>query len=100
MNGPETLACYAEREPLNRREKKLVYGELDRNLSDYLDLETEFLEMMFDPSIESYNVLYTKYLRKWTFLTDCIRKTNRFKYTYPNTSYFTDLYKPVEKEKK
>ena len=99
-NGPETLACYANKEPVNRKEKKLIFGELDRNLENYLDLETEFLEKVFDPEMRSYNDLYTKYLTKWNFLTDCIEKLKRFKYTSPNRSYFLDLYKPVEKEVK
>ena len=94
-------ACIARKEPTNRREKKLVFKELDKNLEIFLNIEAEFLEQLLleDENDNSYQDLYKHYLHKWNQTIEYLYNNKKFKYTLPNGTYFKDKFGPVEKEK-
>ena len=78
-----------------RHERRATQFEIERSLPDFCELESLFLNQLFDNNDFEYLELYNHYCAKWIDLIEWMKRIKRFKFTKPNEHYFKELYNPL-----
>lgn len=80
----------------NRSMRRLFAVEYAKNVDSLLNIEKEFLDILFGDQTESYSVLYLEFKAKWDKACFLIESSKRVKYTKIEETYFTEMYAPKE----
>lgn len=91
-----TLPCKSVTALVNRQSKRRVKHELQRNVDRLIEVESYFLKILFKDIEETYTDLFEWFNSEYKRLCDQMEKEGKFKYTYPDLSYFENKYKPLE----
>ncbi|MCH9621039.1 MAG: hypothetical protein S4CHLAM20_04530 [Chlamydiia bacterium] len=98
MFGTEII--YLSKEPSNRREKREMEKELKGVWGRLTEVETKFMEDLFNPEFESagvtYQDLYNHYILQYKSICEWIKHNKKHKWILINKNYIVDNYKPVE----
>ncbi len=79
------------------RNKKDILRDCDKVLGELGKIEVEFLEQLFDENDYSYHDLFVHYLNEYTTLLRRLERTKKLKVVVLNTTYFYELFHPMEK---
>lgn len=80
----------------NRSMRREFTAEYAKNVDSLLNIEKEFLDMLFGDQLESYEKLYLDFKAKWDHACFLIENSKRSKYTKIEETYFTEMYAPKE----
>jgi len=90
---------YVDGLPANRKQKRRVIQELNRNIGRFFDVEDHFLgEMYFDNGV-SYKETYDFYLSEWINRCKKMNEMKAFRYTQANPDFIQQMYYPMERER-